>query len=77
MIDDDDAPLHPLIAFTVGVVDGQVGFQLEYATSRDEYEARAGARVATVMTPENAIEIGKALVAHGTLAFRPAGVQPS
>ncbi|RZI98470.1 MAG: hypothetical protein EON90_13260 [Brevundimonas sp.] len=73
MTDDDDAPVYPLISFTTGIIDGQIGLELEFATDREDYENRSGSLIATVMTPENAIEIGKALIERGQLARRDAG----
>lgn len=70
----DDAPLYPLIGFTLAMVDGAVALELEIATDREGYEKREGSVIGTVMTPENAVEIGKALMETGQLSLRPAGV---
>jgi hypothetical protein len=68
MTNDDDAPLYPLIGYTAGVVDGMIGLELEMATCREEYDKRSGSVLGVVMTPENAIEIGRELIRRGELA---------
>lgn len=77
MTEDDDAPLYPLIGFTIGLVDGAVAVRFEYASSRAEWQSRAGESQQYVMTPENAVEIGRALVQTGELAQMPPGPKPS
>lgn len=67
MTDDDDAPLYPLIGFTLAIVDGAVALRVEYAATREQYESREGETQQYVMTPENAVEIGRALVETGEL----------
>lgn len=73
MIDDEDAPLYPVIGFTLAVVDGAVALRFEYASTREQYEARAGETQQFVMTPDNAVEIGRAMIETGGLAQRPTG----
>lgn len=73
MTDDDDAPLFPLIGFTVAIVDGAVALRMEFAATREQYATREGETQQYVMTPENAVEIGRALVETGQMASRPAG----
>ena len=75
MIDDDDAPLYPVLGYNLAVVDGAVVVRIEYATTRDQYEAREGETQQYVMAPENAVEIGRALVETGELAQWPAGAK--
>lgn len=73
MIDDTDAPVYPVIGYTLAVVDGAVVVRIEYATTREEYASRKGETQQYVMTPENAVEIGRALVETGELTQRPTG----
>lgn len=72
MTDEDDAPVYPVIGYTLAVVDGAVVIRVEYATTRAEYECREGETQQYVMTPDNAVEIGRALMETGELAQRPA-----
>lgn len=69
MIDDDDEPLYPLLGFTAGVVEGAVALRLDFATCKEDYASGEGESQHFVMTPEAAIEIGKALQERGTLAL--------
>lgn len=66
---DDDAPLYPLLGFTAGVIDGAVALRFDFATCREDYSAGEGESQQFVMTPEAAIEIGKALQERGALAL--------
>lgn len=69
MIDDDDEPLYPLLGFTAGVVAGAVALRLDFATCKEDYASGEGESQQFVMTPEAAIEIGKALQERGALAL--------
>ena len=67
-MDDDDAPLYPLIGYTAGIIEGAVALQLEFATCREDYASGEGESQQFVMTPEAAIELGKVLTERGQLA---------
>lgn len=67
--DGDDAPLYPLLGFTAGVVQGAVALRFDFATCREDYSTGEGESQKFVMTPEAAIEIGKALQERGALAL--------
>lgn len=69
LIDDDDAPLYPLLGFTAGIVEGAVALRFDFATSRADYATGEGESQQFVMTPQAAIEIGKALQERGALAM--------
>lgn len=77
MTDDEDRPLYPLIAFTLAVVEGAVVARFEFATTREEYASREGETQQYVMTPENAVEIGRALMETGQLVMPARGEQLS
>lgn len=68
MTEDDDAPVFPLIGYGSGVTEGAVVLGLEMATDREQYEARKGVWVSTAMSPDNAIELGRDLIALGEKA---------
>jgi uncharacterized membrane-anchored protein YhcB (DUF1043 family) len=74
MIDEETAPLFPLLGYTVGVIDGAVAVRLEYATTREQYASREGEGQQYVMSPEHALNLAKALSETGTMALRPADV---
>ena len=67
-MDDDDAPLYPLIGYTAGIVEGAVAVRFEFATCRRDYASGEGESQQFVMTPEAAIELGKALMERGEMA---------
>lgn len=67
-MDDDDAPLYPIIGYTAGIVDGAIALRFEFATSRQDYASGEGERQQFVMTPEAAIELGRVLMERGELA---------
>lgn len=67
--DEEDAPLYPLLGFTAGVVGGAVALKFDFATCRDDYATGQGESQQFVMTPEAAIEIGKALQERGAMAL--------
>lgn len=67
MIDDDETPIYPVLGFTLAVIDGAVALRIEYAATREQYEARDGEVQQYVMTPANAVEIGRAMVETGEL----------
>jgi hypothetical protein len=69
MTDDDDAPLYPLLGYTAGVVEGVVALRFDFATCKADYASGEGESQQFVMTPEAAIEIGKALQERGALAL--------
>jgi len=71
MTDDDDAPLFPVMAYTVGVVEGTVVFRVEYAASQEQYGSRSGEMQQYVLTPDAAIAFGRALAERGALAANP------
>lgn len=77
MIDEETAPLYPLLGYTVGVIDGAVAVRLEFATTREQYASRYGEMQQYVMPPEHALDLAKALTETGQMALRPAGVVPS
>ncbi|MFC7377738.1 hypothetical protein [Brevundimonas sp. GCM10030266] len=66
--EDDFPDLHPLIAFGTGIIDDLVTLDLEWATSRAQYDAGQGQTVDTVMTAAQAIMLGRALIERGELA---------
>jgi hypothetical protein len=68
MIDEESAPLYPVIGFTIGVIDGVVAFRIEYAGTKAQYEAQAGEAQQFVMAPGAAVELGQALLERGELA---------
>lgn len=67
--DDDDAPLYPLLGFTAGIVEGAIALRFDFATCKADYATGEGESQQFVMTPEAAIEIGKALQERGSLAL--------
>lgn len=69
MIDNDEALLYPLLGFTAGVLGGAVALRFDFATCRADYATGDGESQQFVMTPEAAIEIGKALQERGSLAL--------
>lgn len=71
MIDDDDAPAYPVLGYNLAVVDGAVVVRIEYATTREQYASREGETQQYVMTPENAVEIGRSLVETARLVMYP------
>jgi hypothetical protein len=67
--DNGEEVLFPLIGFATAVVDGAVALRLDFATTREEYASTDGEMQQFVMTPEAAVEIGKALQERGALAL--------
>lgn len=72
--DTDDAPIFPLIGYGSGVAEGAVLLSLEMATDADQYESRKGAWVSTAMSPDNAMELGRELIALAVAAKAAATV---
>lgn len=68
MTDEDDAPVYPLLGYGTGAADDAVIVSLELATDHEEYEKREGSWVSAAMTPDNAIELGRQLIAEGEKA---------
>jgi hypothetical protein len=68
MLDDDDAPLYPLIDYTAGIVEGAIALRFEFATCRQDYASGEGEHQQFVMSPEAAIEIGSALIEQARVA---------
>ncbi|RZJ02093.1 MAG: hypothetical protein EON90_00405 [Brevundimonas sp.] len=60
--DDDDAPVYPLLGFSAGVMEGAVARRLDFATCKEGYASGDSVIHQFVMTPDAAIEIGRALL---------------
>lgn len=74
MNDDDDAPVFPLLAYGSGITEGAIVLGLEMATDADQYESRKGVWVSTAMSPDNAMELGRELIALAVAAKAAATV---
>ncbi|MGV9005880.1 MAG: hypothetical protein ACOH1H_03985 [Brevundimonas sp.] len=72
MIDIKIGALFPLLGFSAGILDGAVALRLDFATTREGYAAHQSHSRQFVMTPEAAMEVGRALMERGELA-RQAG----
>lgn len=66
--DADDAPIFPLLGYGSGVAEGAVVLSLEMATDADQYESRKGVWISTAMSPDNAMELGRELIALAVAA---------
>lgn len=70
MSEDDDAPLRPVVQFSAGLIDEAVALELVAAETVEQLLLGEGQAERFVLTPEGAIEIGKALIERGQLALR-------
>ena len=68
MIDEQTAPLYPVIGFTIGVINGVIALRLEYASTKAQYEYQEGDAQQFVMAPDAAAALGQALMEQGELA---------
>jgi len=68
-------PLYSLLGFTCGVVETAVALQIEGATRVEELRANEGRVTAYALTPQAAIDLGRALIERGELLLRPADVK--
>lgn len=70
MSEDDDAPLRPVVQFSAGLIDEAVALELVAAETVEQLLLGEAQAERFVLTPEGAIEIGKALIERGQLALR-------
>lgn len=70
MSDDEDAPLRPVVRFSAGLVEAAVALELVGAETVEQLLLLEGVTHRFVLTPDSAIEIGRALIERGTLAQR-------
>lgn len=61
----------PVVGYTIGVVEGAVALELEAATTEQQLKALTGDRVAYVLTPRAAIELGQALIERENWPISP------
>ncbi len=70
MSEDDEAPLRPVVQFSAGIVDEAVAPELVAAETVEQLLMQEGVKERFVLTPDAAIEIGRALIERGELARR-------
>ncbi|WP_292035678.1 MULTISPECIES: hypothetical protein [unclassified Brevundimonas] len=70
MSDDDEVPLRPVVQFSAGIVDGAIALELVSAETVEQLLLMEGSASRYVLTPDAAIEIGRALIERGELARR-------
>ena len=69
--EDGTVTLFPVMAYSAGIFDGVVGLRLDFAPTGEHYAAGRGEAGQFALTPEAAIEIGRALIDRGELLMRP------
>lgn len=69
-MDEDNAPLRPVVQFSAGIIDEAVMLELVAAETVEQLVLLEGVTERFVLTPEAAIEIGRALIERGELAAR-------
>ena len=70
MSEDDEAPLRPVVQFSAGIVDEAVAPELVADETVEQLLMKEGVKERFVLTPDAAIEIGRALIERGELARR-------
>lgn len=70
MTEEDDAPLRPVVQFSAGIIDEAVMLELVAAETVEQLVLLEGVSERFVLTPEAAVEIGRALIERGELAGR-------
>lgn len=70
MGEDDETPLRPVVQFSAGIIDEAVALELVAAETVEQLLLQEGVTKRFVLTPDAAIEIGRALIERGELALR-------
>lgn len=70
MSEEDQPPLRPVVGFGAAIVDEAVTLELVAAETVEQLLLEEGRIERFVLTPEGAIEVGRALIERGERALR-------